>query len=247
MIYNLEGDRYACTEPALRNIYPREPGDPSRLDIRNSTMPLFMDLNLFFVKVNTLTLPSKRVLTSQLSEFLYIVPHFAHLRNIKMSVKYTELLKEDGSPWLKWKQEPGAGPFCPRWTYYMNGQLVGEDGTRYALPSSTPIPRGLPNAPRDPDNMIGKLSPESPRYMNACRSQGLWHLLPEEERDAAISRRGGNGRSSNGNGNAMTMNGFTPSPSAPSEAGRLTGLEESCAESPRPVNGLNGDENHARH
>lgn len=166
-----------------------------------------------------------------------------------MSVSYRELPKEDGSKWNKWKEELGAGPFCPQPTYYINGQLVGEDRIQYAQGRSTPFPRPVPSAPRDPDNMIARLSVSSPRYAEACRAQGLWHLLPEEERDALLSSRGGDGRVFTGNGNAVTMNGFTPSPSAPSEIANEKfqphqGGEDTYG-SPPLVNGINGG--HGRH
>lgn len=184
------------------------------------------------------------LICAKLSDFLYMVPSYPHLRNITMSVRYKELPKPDGSEWNKWKEEPGAGVFYPQRTYYRNGQLVGEDKPTIAQGSSTPIPRPVPAGPRDPENGLLRLSSSNPRFLELCRAQGLWHLLPAEEREAALSNGNGNGRpfSSNGNGNGATMNGFTPSPSVPSESGKSQPqfMEDSYG-SPRLGNGINGD------
>lgn len=138
-----------------------------------------------------------------------------------MSVHYKECPKEDGSKWSKWKEEPGAGVFMPRWTDYMNGEVLNAYAPTVAQGSRTPIPRPPPKAPLDPENRLRRLEPNDPQYRAACRDQELWHLLSEEERPASMSNRnGGNGRPFTSNGNGPTMNGFTPSPSVPSEPGK---------------------------
>ncbi|KAG4025754.1 hypothetical protein MFRU_051g00190 [Monilinia fructicola] len=94
---------------------------------------LFFGLDLFFVKV---------------SEFMFIVPNFPHLRGLEMAVEYHELVPLGTPPVNKFEQDSDYDPRYPFWPApqkYMDGTLV----TRWKFETKTstkPFPE--PKVPR---------------------------------------------------------------------------------------------------
>ncbi|PHH59852.1 hypothetical protein CDD81_2431 [Ophiocordyceps australis] len=124
----------------------------------------FAAMDMFFVKA---------------LDFLSIVPNVAHLREVKIAVEYHELLEsESDSHWKipqKWKQDPGVERFlgfAPRFTYYVNGVMTGEDIPVKTQTSKLPFVEA-----RVPRRGMTRAYPEDPDYEKLCREQGLEHLL----------------------------------------------------------------------
>ena len=127
----------------------------------------------------------------KVSDFLYIVPTIPHLRNVKISIDYRELPEEESalttfnSP-TKWKQDPDAsirGPFAPRYKYYVNGQLIGEDMPKSYTPSKDPFPEH--RVPRR--GGLVAVSPDEPDYARLCIEQGLGDLLTEQQKQSVLN------------------------------------------------------------
>ncbi|KAH6681805.1 hypothetical protein B0J14DRAFT_223353 [Halenospora varia] len=125
---------------------------------------LFLELDLFFVKV---------------SEFMFIVPNFPHLRGVEMLVNYRELdiSFQQPPPPPKWKEEllPGSNhSFAPQPKVYLNGQLVRQ--------LETPMTKFSRESPQDdrrvPRRELVPVYPHDPDYEELCKKQGLAHLLP---------------------------------------------------------------------
>lgn len=87
--------------------------------IRRATKDVFIDLQLFFVK---------------LSDVMFVVPKKQHLKNLKMVVHYHEALPDESYvlDWKKkqkkWKSDPGvdADAWCPGPKTYVNGVCVDQ-------------------------------------------------------------------------------------------------------------------------
>lgn len=75
----------------------------------------------------------------QLSELVYIIPRFQHLKGVRLNVAYNEV-REWGKTASLWRQDPGAGAFPPQESFYIDGQLVGDRKERLARVSKTPFP-----------------------------------------------------------------------------------------------------------
>jgi hypothetical protein len=130
--------------------------------LSTESMPLWISMDLFFVKV---------------SEFMFIVPNFPHLRGIEMVVRYREL-----EPYGVWPQKPGKytqdsdrhpSGFYPQPMLYMNGELIGQAEQRRSKTSKTPFPEN-----RLPRRGLVIVQPHEPDYEEKCRTQGLHRLLP---------------------------------------------------------------------
>jgi hypothetical protein len=107
-IWKFENPIYSLAHPSLLSLRRKFPdnGEPS-YKIIEKCKALFLDLDLFFIKV---------------SEFMYVVPNFPHLRGLELVVKYREL--EELPIWPpqpgKWKRDPDTDPnqiFAPRPKY----------------------------------------------------------------------------------------------------------------------------------
>ncbi|KAK2593150.1 hypothetical protein QQS21_009160 [Conoideocrella luteorostrata] len=175
-ILRTEWPRYSLLSERMWDLGRQLPGfygdvEPSILDfdarkkIKCATEKNFYDLDMFFVK---------------LSDFLYTVPNIPHLRNIKLSVEYRELLENESQllGWQtsnKWKQDPDAPRFdggAPRYKYYVNGTLVGE-----MLPTTHQISKSPFPEQRVPRRGLVRAFPEDPDYEQLCIEQGLEHLI----------------------------------------------------------------------
>ncbi|KAH7041109.1 uncharacterized protein B0I36DRAFT_260682 [Microdochium trichocladiopsis] len=187
VIWRLENERYALTQGKLYGLGMQLPdyfeGNPLQMGykqlekLRGDAAKLFFDMDLWFVKA---------------SDFLFMVPNFPHLQDVKISIDYRELPETEsalntwGATPAKWKQDPDAssrGYFAPRWKYYVNGQFAGEDRPKsYKLSHDPPPERRVPRR----GGLIA-VTPEEPDYARLCLEQGLGHLLTEEQRQAALA------------------------------------------------------------
>jgi len=246
-LWKVESERYAMTSPTLRLHNPSLPesDDPgcrnrisySRMDeIRSEARTLFLDLDLFFVKVCTGCLFSEYKLTIfQVSDFMFIVHKFPHLRNIQLQVQYREIPPD--SSWLdkltfpgKWRLDPDAGSnygFAPGAKIYINGEFIREDKPKLAQTSKTPFPEC-----RVPRIGLRQVFPNDPDYERICIQQGLLHLV--HGREHAI------------NGHAISLNGsmgITPPESTNGDTHRIpdapsVGISIFSNDVPNGVNGV---------
>ncbi|KAG6291693.1 hypothetical protein E4U09_003830 [Claviceps aff. purpurea] len=176
-LWRTEWPRYCLLSEKLWDLGRQLPGcygddiDPSECDFHTRQQLIragwerFEALEMFFVK---------------LSDFLYTVPNIPHLRNIKLTVEYRELLESEAQvpgwqPTCKWKQDPGVDRFhgfAPRRKYFLHGAFVGEELPSTCQISSSPFPE-----PRVPRRGIIQVFPEDPDYVRICMEQGLEHLV----------------------------------------------------------------------
>lgn len=113
---------------------------------------------------------------------MHIVPNIPHLRGIKLGVEYCELLENEqqAKGWRtseKWRQDPDAARyhgFAPRFKYYINGNLVGEELPTLAQTSPKPFPET-----RVPRRGLIRAYPDDTDYNTICLDQGLGHLLKD--------------------------------------------------------------------
>lgn len=126
-----------------------------------------------------------------MSDFLYIVPTIPHLHDVKLSIDYRELPEDESllatfnTP-AKWKHDPDAairGRFAPRYKYYVNGQLVGEDRPKSYTPSRDPPPEQ--QVPRR--GGLVAVTTDEPDYARLCLEQGLGHLLTEQQKQSVLN------------------------------------------------------------
>ncbi|OBT81797.1 hypothetical protein VE02_09629 [Pseudogymnoascus sp. 03VT05] len=139
-LWRLESDMYSMVRGDLRPYNPQLAANPfqglappAANAMCRATMPLFLGLDLFFVKV---------------ADLMFIAPSIPHLRNLQLKVQYYEVLPDES--WLnrwalpdKWKQDPDCEKylgFAPGTKTYVNGDLVSEGGAKLAVVSSTPFP-----------------------------------------------------------------------------------------------------------
>ena len=205
MIWRIEHARYALTDHKVfdlglqedRNYYDGNDPHTARQivmeRINKETGLKFFALDMFFVKVRPSLFggfavggrrAAKLISYSQVSELMYIVPTFPHLRNVKLVVNYQELPEhesqlltwgETGAACKRWKNDPGAEArhgFAPRAKYYINGELVSEHMPQIGLSSKTPFDHD-----RVPRRGLMAVKPDDPEYARLCREQGLEHLL----------------------------------------------------------------------
>jgi hypothetical protein len=190
-VWRTENDWFTLRElslpPYLRKFFPSN-GTPA-YTIVDDNRALFFDLDIFFVKV---------------SEFMFIVPNFPHLRGIEMDVQYKELWIPQPSeiaPTAKWESDPDRDPnqtFWPLPKRYLNGSLH-HDGQR-------PQTRILSAPPRDdrvPRRGLVRVLPSDSEYEEICKQQGLHHLLPRKPLSPSLSKPGDLAQQSQ-------QNGFTP-------------------------------------
>lgn len=115
----------------------------------------------------------------QVSEFMFVVPNFSHLRNLEMLVKYRELCLDPTIPTRgKWRDDPDTDPnqaFIPQPYIYMNGNFIKQRETPYTRMSSTPFEER-----RVPRRGLIQVFPGEPDYFTLAKEQGLYHLLPPE-------------------------------------------------------------------
>ncbi|KAK8115040.1 hypothetical protein PG999_007109 [Apiospora kogelbergensis] len=237
VIWRVEQDRYALTEGKLYHLGEQLPdyygGDPSKVpyqkleQLRGEASKLFFETDMFFVKE---------------SDFLFILPNFPHLRNVRLSICYRELPEHESqlnlwSAPAKWKQDPDANSregFAPRQKYYINGQFVAEDKPGHYKPSNSPFPE--PRVPRR--GGLVAVGPDEPDYPRLCVEQGLGHLLTEQQKLSVTNGAHLTPRSMTSNDTAE-INGAM-SPSAVSPTAQLNGVHDRAPPEKPLVNGING-------
>lgn len=111
---------------------------------------------------------------------MYTIPNIPHLRNVRLTVEYRELMETEDqtrgwSTIQKWKQDPDIGRyrgFAPRCQYYVNGGMVGEDLPKPAQLSHSPFPEK-----KVPRRGLLQVYPDDPDYTRICIDQGLDYLV----------------------------------------------------------------------
>jgi len=172
-------------------------GEPAYKVVEKSKL-LFLELDLFFVKV---------------SEFMFVVPNFPHLRGLEMVVKYREL--EEVPIWPpqpgKWSRDDDVDPsqkFAPRPKYYVNGNFNRQGEVLRTKTSTTPL-----GERRVPRRGLIQVFPGEADYLSLAKEQGLYWLLPEyqsrQNSDASVHEHGQLNGHRNGVVNGQT-NGITP-------------------------------------
>lgn len=182
---------------------------------------------------------------------MYVVPTFAHLRNVKVHVLYKEL-PESEAHWSRlqlpqrWKQDPDAARyrgFAPQYTYYRNGVKLGEN-----LPQTYAVSKEPFSEKRVPRRGLVRVFPDEPDYAKLCKEQGLEHLLrePTTKKTPAPAPLNGTNPSPIGqtdetekatNPSAGQDQPSTAAPSAPTAAASVVG----SSGNPQPlVNGVHG-------
>lgn len=115
----------------------------------------------------------------QVSEFMFVVPNFPHLRNLEMIVKYRELLIDPIQPTRgKWRDDPDHDPnqkFAPQPNHFVNGDFIKQREPPLTRTSATSF--GERKVPR---RGLVQVFPGEPDYYTLAREQGLHHLLPPE-------------------------------------------------------------------
>ena len=116
---------------------------------------------------------------NKVSDLMYTVPTVPHLRNVRISVEYRELMEDESQvkSWKateKWKHDPGLGQtfFAPGPKHYVNGVMTSQD-----VPSSHQVSREPFPEKRAPRRGLAQVYPGDPEYTRLCIEQGLEHLL----------------------------------------------------------------------
>ncbi|KAK8049292.1 hypothetical protein PG994_011022 [Apiospora phragmitis] len=223
VIWRLEQDRYALTEGKLYHLGEQLPdyygGDPSKVgyrkleQLRGEASKLFFETDMFFVKE---------------SDFLFILPSFPHLHNVRLSICYRELPEHESQLMMwsapaKWKQDPDA-----------NSREGFAPGKSHYKPSSSPFPE--PRVPRR--GGLVAVGPDEPDYPRLCVEQGLGHLLTEQQKLSVTNGAHLTPRSMTSNDTAE-INGAM-SPSAVSPTTQLNGVHDRIPSEKPLVNGING-------
>ncbi|CAG8951584.1 hypothetical protein HYFRA_00007500 [Hymenoscyphus fraxineus] len=155
-LYTLQGD--SCGLLKKQMTPPKDP-------LHNSSEhngPLFFDMDLFFVKV---------------SEFMFIVPSFPHLRNLEMLVSYRELdtTFKHPPPTPRFMEDPdydqndSKQKFIPQPKIYKNGLFFKQRDVPMAKLSYQP-PSDDKRVPR---RELVPVAPHEPDYEKLCRKQGI--------------------------------------------------------------------------
>ncbi|RFU35755.1 hypothetical protein B7463_g621, partial [Scytalidium lignicola] len=174
-IWEYEGPKYSLTDERFKHIRDQflEKGSPV-YTLNDKAKPLFLDLDLFFVKI---------------SEFMFVIPTFPHLRGLELVVNYRELYETPVWPPRpgKWTQDPDYDPnmkYAPRPKYYINGEFdrQGEIGR-------TRVSRTSFGENRVPRRGLKVVEPHEPDYEAICRAQGLRHLLPGSQTTSPTAKQ----------------------------------------------------------
>ncbi len=145
--WKLQGDTYSMTDHGLDRLNPDfaeyvrraeeldEPWisipPPVQHEVKKQSKELYLDLNLFFVK---------------LSDLMFVVRSTPHLKDIDIKVLYHEVEQDPAAADHAkvdelWHQDLGAEElhlhaFCPGPRFYRNGQLVHVERSRVSRPAS---------------------------------------------------------------------------------------------------------------
>ncbi|PBP28627.1 ankyrin repeat protein [Diplocarpon rosae] len=138
-IWSTHNSQFLLYDPwsSLRKALPSIRGSKDELIQKNRS--LFLDLDLFFVKV---------------SEFMFIVPTISHLRDVELKVEYRELQEPQDLATVgqthnleRWRSDPDTVPgqnTKPEPKFYVNGEMVRQGGpTTRILKHPPPLDRTL--------------------------------------------------------------------------------------------------------
>ncbi|KAH8815827.1 ankyrin repeat protein [Xylogone sp. PMI_703] len=174
-IWEFEGPKYSLTDERFKHIRQQflEKGNPI-YSLNDQAKPLFLDLDLFFVKV---------------SEFMFVVPNFPHLRGLELVINYRELHETPVWPPRpgKWTQDPDYDPtmrYAPRPKYYINGEFERQGEIKRTRVSRTSFGEN-----RLPRRGLKVVEPHEPDYEAICRAQGLRHLLPASQSTSPTAKQ----------------------------------------------------------
>ncbi|CAK7563328.1 MAG: hypothetical protein SEPTF4163_001195 [Sporothrix epigloea] len=172
VLWRLEADRYALTDPDFYNLGRQLPGyyggqDPQKMstpdmcELRNMNFQKFLATDMFFVKA---------------SDLMSVVPQFPHLRGIRLALIYRELPENEMqlmsvASTAKWKNDPDAAQlygFAPGPKYYVDGFLVGQQRTGMTVPCQTP-----PREVRVPRRGLVAVSYDDPDFAILSKAMGV--------------------------------------------------------------------------
>jgi hypothetical protein len=216
-IWQFENPFYSVTDTKLAPLRRQLPDNKEKgRKLVEQNKALFLDLDLFFVKV---------------SDFMFVLETTpAHLKGLELVVKYRELKKYPHSFPVepeKWEQDPDRDPkqtSVPRPKYYVNGKLT--------RPGSIPTSRTSKTSfgeRRVPRRGLVQVFPGEPDYEQLARDQGLSHLISN-----------GNPSHPQSNGTHAQVNGITPPNSATSRS--VNGGSPSLEMPPLLPNGIHDDD-----
>jgi len=216
----------------LRKQFPSN--NESGHSIIENNKKLFLDLDLFFVKV---------------SEFMFIVPNFPHLRSIELEVKYQELREPQSQldlsrPFnqMRWKNDPETVPgqtWAPKSKFYLNGEFIRQgEVLKTNILKEAPPPDKFPRR-----EGITRVHEDDPDYEEQCRKQGLYDRLPGYQSSPVSSN---NPHLRDLDHHSEHVNGITPPMSDKSKSvnggsPHRTSLSESVASQNLP-NGVNAED-----
>jgi hypothetical protein len=218
-VYSLYDPSLTCLRKQLPEQLP-DNGQPARKVIE-TCKALFLTLDLFFVKVCSDYLRCYHCSNKhQVSEFMFVVPNFPHLRNLEMIVKYRELSVDPTPPPRgKWRDDPDTDPnqkFAPQPNHFMNGEFIRQREAPHTKTSATSF-----GERRVPRRGLVQVFPGESDYYTIAREQGLYHLLPQECPNAADQNGGPehvNGITPPSSEKSKSINGVSPSRGSLSEA-----------------------------
>jgi len=197
-IWKIENGMYSLRHPNLANLRKQfDEGEPAYKIVEKCKL-LFLELDLFFIKV---------------SEFMFVVPNFPHLRGLELVVKYRELQEIPVWPPQPgiWRRDPGVDPgqqFAPRPNYYINGEFVRQGEILRTKTSATSL-----GERRVPRRGLVQVFPDDPDYISLAKEQGLRLLLPDKPYRRPSSSSNQEHEQMNGQVNGQTngqLNGMTP-------------------------------------
>ncbi|KAF7937658.1 uncharacterized protein EAE98_001972 [Botrytis deweyae] len=183
----LEMDAKEAIWPRAHAKYSRDPFKPNilvpsdeRAHLAEDAKPLFLGLDLFFVKV---------------SEFMYVVPNFPHLRDSQIAIEYQELVPLGATPVNRYEQDSDHDPSQPFWPepqIYISGTLVTH--TKIETKTSTkPFPE--PKVSRRENSNEKELL-----ALALARTQMLWEQRERDEHDGITPPHSDRSRSLNEDG-----------------------------------------------
>ncbi|KAG9246393.1 hypothetical protein BJ878DRAFT_417062 [Calycina marina] len=213
-IWRTDNGTFTLEHPALQELalVQRYRVAGPEWEIANQCKPLFLGLDIFFVKV---------------SEFMYVVPNFAHLRGLELVVRYREI-SSGWSPEEGWRSDSPTAEFRPQHKYYINGDLIRQGEVPMSEISTEPF--GEERLPTRFGLGITPVLPNDPEFPAYARAQGLSHLLKKYNQQSFQANHEATNGSHHSYNYLHRSNGFTP---PGSEKSRSTN-----GESPALPNGI---------
>ncbi|ATZ54329.1 hypothetical protein BCIN_10g03370 [Botrytis cinerea B05.10] len=183
----LDMDAKEAIWPLAHAKYSRDPFKPNilvpsdeRAHLAADAKPLFLGLDLFFIKV---------------SEFMFVVPNFPHLRDSQIAIEYQELVPLGATPVNRYEQDSDHDPSQPFWPepqIYIRGNLVTP--TKIETKTSTkPFPE--PKVSRRENSNEKELL-----ALALARTQMLWEQRERDEHDGITPPHSDRSRSLNEDG-----------------------------------------------